>query len=115
MSTRDEALVAVLNAARAVREQDRGTGRITAGCLAQLYSAIDAVDAVGEIPALPATLMTHTHALVASRPGLCQGDPDCWRYADVGRTCYHHSPHAQHPRPWESLRRRAPELVVQDD
>jgi len=86
--SRDEALTAVLNAARALRQSGMVDVRLD-----QLYAAVDAVDAVGE----PSRVV----------PGICQGDPECWRYADVGPTCYHHSPIAQKPHPWQAAQLRA--------
>lgn len=86
MSTRDEALTAVLNAARVLlatvdlpRTSGTPYGTVAVHLLIALRNAVDAVDAVGA-----------GEAVAPERMGLCQM-PECWRYADVGVTCYHHS------------------------
>lgn len=115
----DEAKTAVLNAARQLRAY-RPTLLATDGhgvaLLTQLYSAVDACDAVGD--AEPEPVMPHGPVVAVyqrvARPGLCQGDPECWRYADVGPTCFHHSPAAQRPRPFERVVRRDAVFEVRD-
>ncbi len=100
--SRDEALVAVLNAARALKAQwplgDYLPGQMQP-VLTQLYAAIDAVDAVGDATVTTTALFWCAH-------------PECWRQNDTaGMYCYQHSAQAALP----SLRRRDAALEVQDD
>lgn len=112
--SRDEALVAVLNAARVVRATVGPGAALPADlwpAFRQLAAAVDAVDAVGETDAElvmpPARVVAVYRREDRDRPGLCQADPECWRTADVGSTCYHHSPMAQKPHPWQTAQLRA--------
>ncbi len=90
--SRDEALTAVLNAARALRTSVVYPPPEAA--LAQLYAAIDAVDAVGD-------------ATVTTTALFWCAEPSCWRQNDTaGMYCHQHSPAAQ----WPQVRRRDPVL-----
>ncbi len=128
--SRDEALVAVLNAARVVRKQTPLGDYLpvhVGQCLAQLYATIDAVDAVGDDTVTttaefwcldaecPNTVPRPGAYCATHRPGPDQGRCSveyCWRQPDLpGGTCYQHSAAAALP----SLRRRAPELSGGDD
>jgi hypothetical protein len=110
----------VLNAARVLRAQVGPGEALPADLrpvLRQLYSAIAAVDAVGEVataaePA-PDSPGSHQNAICGApgvktelgaasspvdRPGFCQADPDCWRTPDTADgTCFAHSPLAAAP------------------
>jgi hypothetical protein len=151
-----EAQTAVCNVARALRDRCPLTlipeGAPVRPLLAQLYAAVEVVDAVGdaEVPLVGRVnvcpiceclnppgvteCITCTAVLAVARaqagwkplpteavvetpprPGLCQGDPECERYADLPTgTCYHHSPAAQRPRPFERAVMRAAVFEVWD-
>jgi hypothetical protein len=128
MSQRDEALGSVLEAARALqRDGVSGPG------LAALFEAVDGVEAVRDaesrnpmagVGVSTVTLPVSAHPTPnpfkpatprvmsdRDRDGLCQGDPECFRLADLpSGTCYAHSPHGQAPLPFERARRRDPAL-----
>ena len=88
--SRDEALTAVLNAARAWRGSRGHTFEPQAA--AALCAAIDAVDAVGD-------------ATVTTTALFWCAEPSCWRQNDTaGMYCHQHSPAAQ----WPQVRRRDP-------
>ncbi len=98
--SRDEALVAVLNAARSLQQAFPPTGflPVPRSALMQLYAAVAAVDQVGDDTVTTTALFW------------C-AEPSCWRQNDTaGMYCYQHSREAALP----SLRRRAPELEVSD-
>lgn len=105
MNTHDDARAAVLTAAQALKARCPLTGVYETApvypFLAQLYGALGAYEAALDEPATPRVVPDR------DRAGLCQGDPECWRYADVGPTCYHHSPIAQKPHPWQQAQLRA--------
>ncbi len=100
--SRDEALTAVLNAARALRNHSlisqRSHTNVLSSDLSALHAAIDAVDAVGDLPFSPDLFWC--------------AQPECWRQNDTaGMYCYQHSREAALP----SLRRRDAALEVSDD
>ncbi len=100
--SRDEALVAVLNAARALRTAypltDRHEAPWAVPLLARLYGAIDAVDAVGDDTVTTTALFW------------C-AEPSCWRQNDTaGMYCYQHSREGQAPQ----VRRRDAVFEVRD-
>ncbi len=96
--SRDEALVAVLNAARALRAEHRERGWAGVNVVAQLFAAVDAVDAVGDD-----TVTTTATFWCAA--------PECWRVNDTaGMYCHQHSPAAQ----WPQVRRRDAVFEVRD-
>ena len=127
--SRDEALTATLNAARALCAQVGPGAALPADLrpgFRQLVDAVAAVDAVGEDTApLEADYVLPPAPVVGrivggryepvDRPGLCSV-PDCWRYADLPTgTCHHHSPHAAKPHPWQTARLRAGECAVPEE
>lgn len=114
--SRDEALTATLNAARALRRYG-----CTNELLAQLYSAIDAVDSDGDADAYPAPcptcadLRAQLAELRGDRPGLCS-NAECFRVADLpSGTCHHHSAVAQRPHPWQRAGLRSGVFAVEQD
>jgi hypothetical protein len=126
MSQRDEALGSVLEAARALqRDGVSGPG------LARLFDAVDGVEAVRDaerrnpmagVGVSTVTLPVSAHPTPnpfkpatprvvpdQDRPGLCHGEPGCWRTPDLpGGVCHEHSEYSKKPHPWERARMRDP-------
>ena len=122
--SRDEALVAVYVAGRALQRHGP-----TNELLAALFAAVEAVDAVGESEAVEAWMPrtaseTRSGGVRAdirssdtTRPGFCPGDDGtCWRAPDLPTgTCHHHSEHAAKPHPWEQSQLRAGVLAPPEE
>jgi len=126
----DEAKTAVLNAARALRQAfpPGESSPVPRSSLGQLYSAVDACDAVGDAaPDAPYGAQEARSVAQASEVGgftvrgaegrsarFCS-EWDCWRVADLPTgTCHHHAPIAQKPHPWEQAQMREPVFEVRD-
>lgn len=116
MSYREEALVSVYVAARALQRHGP-----TNDLLAALFAAVEAVDFAVDMPPAGPEMRSggagrDFRATDTDRPGLCQGDVDCWRGPITpGGVCFEHSDANQEPRPWERAQDRAGVGTVSED